>query len=322
MQSKALVNIVGETINEWIFKAMVDAIKEHSAGVAIKPTERPVANADVYHFFRPRALNCLLSEGWEGTAVTSLHGFLPGATDFKTCELAYSQAKKIVCVAETCKDYLVKSGIPVHKAEVVHAGVDHDKMMPLSWPSKHFTIGVVGRMYPFHGSIVDNKGGAFIVETAKRLKKMTPDVLFLIVGEEWGPVCNSLANIPVAFEFWNRETNCNYDHYPMLYNRMDCLFIASKYEGAPVPAYEAMACGRPVVGSRIGALPEIVEDDKTGFLIERNPDAAAKALMNIAKARGRWQKRNSAFCVDKVKGFTWKNWGEQHERIYLEALDA
>jgi len=322
MQSKALVNIVGKTINEWIFRAMVDAIKEHSKEVKITTSEEPIANADIYHFFRPSELNIYLSEGWEGKMITTLHGVLPGATDFKFCELAYSQASKIVCVAKSCQDYLVKNGILEHKTEVVHAGVDHEKMKIGGVPSNHFTVGIVGRMYPFHGSVVDNKGGTFIVEVARKMKMKLSDILFLIVGESWGSVCNSLANLPVAFEFWNRETNCNYDHYPMLYSRMDCLFVASKNEGAPVPAFEAMACGRPVIGSNIGALPEIVENGKTGFIIERTPEAAVEALMEVAKARGRWQKRNSAFCAEKVKGFTWKNWGEQHERIYLEALNA
>jgi len=322
MQPKALVNIVGETINGWIFRAMADAIAKSAEKFEVRITEKPVSDADLYHFFRPQEMNMLLSGGWEGRAVTTLHGFLPGATDFKTCELAYSQAERVICVSLGCRNYLVENGIPMHKTEVIHAGVDHEKFKMFSWPANHFTIGVVGRLYPFHGSIVDNKGGKLVLEVTKRLKSRLTDLMLLIVGEAWGPLCNSLANLPAPFEFWNRELNCNYDHYPMLYNRMDCLLVASKHEGAPVPAYEAMACGRPVVGPRIGTLPEIVEDDKTGYLVDRDPEQMADALLKIAKARGRWAKRNFSFCQNKVKEFTWDNWGRMHEEVYMEALDA
>jgi glycosyltransferase involved in cell wall biosynthesis len=55
---------------------------------------------------------------------------------------------------------------------------------------------------------------------------------------------------------------------PMVYNLADVFVYPSNYEGFGLPPLEAMACGTPVIAFRRGALPEIVEDGKTGFVVD------------------------------------------------------
>ena len=54
---------------------------------------------------------------------------------------------------------------------------------------------------------------------------------------------------------------------PLYYNASDVLVIPSYYESFGLVALEAMACGIPVIASRVGGLPTTVKDSKTGYLV-------------------------------------------------------
>lgn len=70
-----------------------------------------------------------------------------------------------------------------------------------------------------------------------------------------------------------------------VFSQSDCLIIPSLwYENAPVVIVEAAAYGMGVIGSRIGAIPEFVDDEKTGLLFEPgNPQALAEAMVTLIK---------------------------------------
>jgi len=87
---------------------------------------------------------------------------------------------------------------------------------------------------------------------------------------------------------------------------LDLFIMPSKSEGLGSSALMAMAYGLPVVASRVGGLPEVVEEGRTGWLIESgSPAALAKAILDAASDRARlrqwgWNGRERAreFTVD------------------------
>jgi glycosyltransferase involved in cell wall biosynthesis len=64
-----------------------------------------------------------------------------------------------------------------------------------------------------------------------------------------------------------------------LYNAAECLLLPSRSEGFPTVVGEAMACGTPVVASRVGGVPELVVDGGTGWLIPPGDDRALTATL-------------------------------------------
>ena len=71
---------------------------------------------------------------------------------------------------------------------------------------------------------------------------------------------------------------------PALIDALDVAVLSSDYEGSPLSVMEYMAAGKPVVSTRVGGVPELVEDGVHGLLVERrDPDALATAIGRLLR---------------------------------------
>lgn len=71
---------------------------------------------------------------------------------------------------------------------------------------------------------------------------------------------------------------------PSLLDALDVAVLSSDYEGSPLSVMEYMAAGKPVVSTRVGGVPELVEDGVHGLLVEpRDPDALAAAIGRLLR---------------------------------------
>jgi len=55
---------------------------------------------------------------------------------------------------------------------------------------------------------------------------------------------------------------------PLYYSTLDCLILTSRNEGGPLVAFEAMSCGTPVISTRVGNMPELIQNGVNGFLVK------------------------------------------------------
>jgi N-acetyl-alpha-D-glucosaminyl L-malate synthase BshA len=103
----------------------------------------------------------------------------------------------------------------------------------------------------------------------------------------------------------------------------DLFLLPSSQESFGMAALEAMACGVPVVASRVGGLPEVIEDGRTGFLcapedLEGMAERGIALLTDAALARriGREAERvvTTRYCIDEVV--------PRYEAYYREVLDG
>ncbi len=103
------------------------------------------------------------------------------------------------------------------------------------------------------------------------------------------------------------------------YNACDVFVLPSLYEPLGIVLLEAMACGKPVVASRVGGIPELV-DEKVGMLVEpKNPDALAKSILmllsdaDLAKKLGDAGRR-------RAEHFDWQHVLKKTLKVYEDAL--
>jgi L-malate glycosyltransferase len=121
-------------------------------------------------------------------------------------------------------------------------------------------IGAVGRMVPV-------KGFDRFLQTAATIAEKRSDVVFLLVGD--GPLRAEYEQQvrSMGLERRIRLTGFRDDIWDIL-NCLDLFVMTSYHEGIPIGLLEAMALRRPVVAMRVGGIPEVVEHDLSGVLVD------------------------------------------------------
>ena len=103
-----------------------------------------------------------------------------------------------------------------------------------------------------------------------------------------------------------------------LYHKSTVYLCASQKEGTPNPALEALACGLPVIATRVGNMPELVIDGYNGFLVDRNVDAFAHALRKLRELDPAALSRNARQSV--ASGWSWKSQTKNYEFMFTDLL--
>lgn len=170
--------------------------------------------------------------------------------------------------------------IPAAKAELIMNGVDTVRFAPqlpaavTPWAGQDvFVIGTVGRLQ-------DVKDQASLIEAFALLRARGANerVRLAIVGD--GPLREKLAQkareLGVLELIWFPGAR---NDIPELMRAFDVFALSSIAEGTPVTLLEAMACGLPVVATKVGGIPEVVQEGVNGALVPAsNPAALADAL--------------------------------------------
>jgi glycosyltransferase involved in cell wall biosynthesis len=148
----------------------------------------------------------------------------------------------------------------------------------LNLGSDTIAAGIVGRVHP-------GKGHRFLLQAIARLRSCGRDIRGIIVGD--GPDLGTMRGLAAelgiadAVHFAGFRTNAT-----PLVRAMDIFVAPSLKESMPLAVLEAMALGRPVVASRTGDLPLIIEDGYNGLLVPPgDPDAIADAIDKLARSR-------------------------------------
>src|SRR5207249_7288055 len=190
----------------------------------------------------------------------------------------------IICASEGEKSMLMDVyGAPAHRVTIVPCGVDTLRFRPMKRHRVRCRLGLpedlpiilfVGRIEPLKGIDVLIRATAQL-ETPARLLVIGGDANdsdrkaeLLVLAEELG--------VAGRLSFLNAVPHSD---LPLYYNAADVCVVPSYYESFGLVALEAMACGVPVVASRVGGLKETVQDGRTGYLVPwRCPERFAERL--------------------------------------------
>lgn len=165
----------------------------------------------------------------------------------------------------------------------------------------------------FIGRLSKEKGIDILIEAFKRL---SISLKLIIVGS--GLLKNKLEKTVKLENLSNIQFVCSIKHEQCieLLKKSSFLIMPSVcYEGFPVVICESFACGKPVIASNLGAMAELVEDGKTGFLFEPgNPEDLALKI--------KWMMENEDVCIEMGKNarkvFEEKYTGEKNFYISLK----
>jgi glycosyltransferase involved in cell wall biosynthesis len=196
----------------------------------------------------------------------------------------------IVADASAIKQDLVREhGVDPAKIEVIGSAVDLEKFKPPRDRMKFrrdIGVGVDAPLIGNIGMIRPDKGQLVLVEAAPFVLEKRPDARFVIVGQGTGILKRGI-NVRNAIDRAQLTDKIIMAGYrwdtPDVYAACDMIVIASLHtEASPIVLREAFASGRPVIATKVGDIPEILENRQNGLLIQPgDPKALAAAILEF-----------------------------------------
>jgi glycosyltransferase involved in cell wall biosynthesis len=230
--------------------------------------------------------------------------------------LTYPRNDHVFAVAENvARSITYPRGLgwrPMPKVEVLYQGLDFedaatwdrssDVRAELGIPPGVPVVGTVANFKP-------HKGHGELLRAAVEVKQAIPDVKFVLVGV--GPLEREVRAEAVSLGLERTVVFAGFrEDVPRVMAAFDVFTLASRHEGLAIALLEALALGKPVVVTSVGGLPEVVSNDKEGFLVppgdvHRLADRLLAVLTDSAlrKRLGTAaQKRAAAFDITRSVG--------------------
>jgi glycosyltransferase involved in cell wall biosynthesis len=204
---------------------------------------------------------------------------------------------QLICVSQFDKESLLKHKIAkAQKITVIYNGIDLDnlkfftkneareklsliiqhKLLISNYqlPISNYLIGTIANFYP-------TKGLTYLIEAAKQSLAILPDLKFIIIGD--GPERRKLTELISKYKLeQNVLLTGNLPQASQYLKAFDLFVLPSVKEGLSYTLIEAQAAGLPIITTRVGGTPEIVENNKTGIKIPaKDFNALAENIINL-----------------------------------------
>jgi glycosyltransferase involved in cell wall biosynthesis len=193
----------------------------------------------------------------------------------------YRQVRCFIAASEAIRKMLLHDGIPAERTVTVHEGVDVDHIAAAPQVNVH-EVFWLPHQAPIVGNVaalVAHKGQRHLVEAAGLVLREVPDARFVILGE--GELREQLERQVRDHHLEKHVVLPGFRHDVIgCIKAFDVFVMSSVSEGLGTSLLDAMACSKPIVATRVGGIPEVVEDEVSGLLVPpRDHRALAAAIV-------------------------------------------
>jgi glycosyltransferase involved in cell wall biosynthesis len=168
----------------------------------------------------------------------------------------------------------------------------------------------------FTGSLIPRKGVRYLIEALPDVLRACPEYRLAILGD--GPDESDLRGLAETLGIADRVVFAGFlpqGEVKAWLQRARLFVLPSVEEGLGVVLLEAMACGTPVVASRVDGIPEAVTEQEGRLVPPAEPAALAEAIIDILSG-GEWQAMSLAARQRAVKHFDWSHIAKRYVELY------
>lgn len=192
--------------------------------------------------------------------------------------LILRRAHKVVGVSDAISNILRKSGLPPEKVSTIHNGTDFSLCADAP-PTLRRELGVGERVLVGSvGRLEEQKGFEYFLRAAREVLTEFPKTQFVVVGE--GSLRSRLEGLIHELGLGTSIVLVGQrKDMPGVYASLDLFVLASIDEGMPMTILEALALGKPVIATAVGAVEKLVISEKTGLLVQPRDIPALRDAM-------------------------------------------
>lgn len=246
-------------------------------------------------------------------------------------------AERIVAATDAEKSQLQDLyGVDPQKITVIPPGVNTHHFYPIPPDEAKEAIGISpkDRMALFVGRIEPLKGVDTLIKAMSIVKKnchsfICPHYLIIIGGdpegktEELSAEMERLQNLCKALDLDEMVVflgKRGQDTLPYYYSAAEVVVMPSHYESFGMVALEAMACGTPVIASRVGGLAHLIRDGETGFFVPAHDAEALAEKLRLIFVNHELRDQIGARAADYAQGFCWEEITRQVLDVYQSLI--
>jgi len=217
---------------------------------------------------------------------------------------AMNRCARVITVSHGLRKLLLSRGVPPGHVDVVYNGVDQKvfRPMPRTEARHKLKLPAHGKLILCVANLLSIKRHGDLLE-AFRLLRQDIDAKLVLIGD--GPLRSKLDQLCWELRIAHDVKfvgACPHDSIPLWMNACDLVCLSSANEGLPNVLYEALACGRPVVSTAVGGVPELVSSPEYGRLVKPGDIAGfARELKDVLGLA--WDPQRLAACPQVI---TWE----------------
>lgn len=250
-----------------------------------------------------------------------LHGYFSPAKTRAVIALEAALARgtdRLVAVGPQVRDDLLAAGVgQAEQFAIIPPGLELPPA--LSREQARHEMGIPGDapVISFIGRLAPIKRPDRFVETVRLIHEARPDVHFLVAGDgsEAAVVQEAALKLPITFLGWR-------DDPQNVLAASDALMLTSDNEGTPLSLIQAALMGLPVVATRVGSVPDVVQDGVTGWTTDTTPESLASACLELVSNPGDARLRGSKAQELALQRYGVARLAQDHAQLYRQIRQA
>lgn len=279
------------------------------------------------HYAVPHAISAVLAKDMADSSIgiiTTLHG-----TDVtilghdpalnNTIKYGINKSDRVTAVSESLRQETIELVKPDRDIETIYNFIDENQYRPVAAPHLKESLGIQehDRLLIHISNFRKVKRIPDILESFIKIKEHE-NVKLLLVGD--GP---EKLELEQQVAKWGLQEDILFlgkrDDLPELLSISDVMLLLSEKEAFGLVLLEAFACGTPVVATRIGGIPEVVEDGYNGYLVELgDTDAVAEHVISLLRHEPFYKQMKQNALNTVKERFSSSDIVSQYEALYYE----